>query len=402
VALLNGDEKMKSRTLFLIISFFFVLFAQIFFALGPTSANQDETLEWTKKTPATRPVTRTSPTMAYDIESDRMILCGGDNNYNVLNDVWAYDTDANTWTAKNAPEFGRFEGDMVYNSESDRMILFGGFDSTDNRALSNTTFAYDYNTDTWENMDQTMSGTSPCPRVTRMAYDSESDRTILFGGATLVNFSIVLFNDTWIYDYNTNTWTEQNLTIAPPAVADCMLEYDRESDRTILFGGAGASQEYDETWAYDANSNTWTKMAPSVAPSPRATPGADYHVKLDRILLYGGNQIGGVAETLSKDILSDTWAYDYNTDTWVELDLSQSPGDVERFVFCYDNESEVMVLSAGTYRDPVTGKGDRIYNDDIWVLGAKKEASDDASFPWFAFLMALFVAIYHRSRKKKL
>ncbi|MFX0114452.1 MAG: kelch repeat-containing protein [Candidatus Hodarchaeota archaeon] len=396
---------MKSKNLFLAISLFFALLAQIFFALGATSGDQNETFEWTKKSPITLPTTRTSPTMAYDIESDRIILCGGDHAYNVLEDVWAYDTNADDWTLKNSPGFGRFEGDMVYDSESDRMILFGGFDSTDSRALSNTTFAYDYNTDTWENMAQAMSGTSPCPRVTKMAYDSESDLTILFGGATLVNSSIVLFNDTWIYDYNANTWTEQSPSLAPPPLVDCMLEYDSESDRTILFGGAGMSQDYNDTWTYDADTNTWMKMNPPIAPSPRVmTPGAAYNVKLDRIILYAGTKIGGVEENLPKDILNDTWAYDHNTDSWTELGLSQSPGDIERFVLCYNNESEIVVLTAGTYRDPVTGKGDRIYNEDTWVLGAvsKKQTSEDAGFTWMPFFIAIFVVIYYRSRKKKL
>ncbi|NIV12839.1 MAG: hypothetical protein GWN62_16630, partial [Aliifodinibius sp.] len=38
-----------------------------------------------------------------------------------------------------------------------------------------------------------------------MAYDSNADKIVLFGGSDVNGDEI---NDTWIYDPQTNTWTE--------------------------------------------------------------------------------------------------------------------------------------------------------------------------------------------------
>lgn len=46
-------------------------------------------------------------------------------------------------------------------------------------------------------------------------YDSESDRAIIFGGS-IKNLEVG-YNDTWSYDYNTNTWTNMSPATNPPA-----------------------------------------------------------------------------------------------------------------------------------------------------------------------------------------
>ena len=78
------------------------------------------------------------------------------------------------------------------------------------------------------------------------------------------------------------------------------------------------------------------------------------------------------------------------------------PGPRTSPTMAYDIESEVIIFTAGTYRDPVTGKGERTYNEDTWTLGAssKKQTSDDAGFSWIPFLIAIFVAVYHKSKKR--
>ena len=112
------------------------------------------------------------------------------------------------------PARGHHAGQMAYDSESDRMILFSGdLDSGPGWIVSiNDTWAYDYNTNTWENMtDDQMRNNGRI--LGHMAYDSESDRIILFGGSDcryMANSTKP--GETWSYDYNTNTWT--NLTTA--------------------------------------------------------------------------------------------------------------------------------------------------------------------------------------------
>src|SRR2546421_10262771 len=106
-----------------------------------------------------------------------------------------------------------------------------------------------------------------------MAYDSQSDRVILFSGAYPAGNTTALLNDTWAYDFNTNTWANMNPGNAPPARAFQAMAYDSQSDRVILFSGVDLAGNttilLNDTWAYDFNANTWTNMTAGHAPPCR-------------------------------------------------------------------------------------------------------------------------------------
>src|SRR5439155_196202 len=112
-------------------------------------------------------------------------------------------------------------------------------------------------------------GTDPTPPARSghaMAYDSQSDRLVLFGGGSSSGGVFVLVDDTWAYDFNTSTWTAMNPAVAPRLRESSAMAYDSQADRVILFGGYGG---YNDTWAYDFNTNTWTDTNPVVEPPGR-------------------------------------------------------------------------------------------------------------------------------------
>jgi len=117
-----------------------------------------------------------------------------------------------------------------------------------------------------------------------MAYDSESDIIIMHGGALDPPYNPyggrIAYNDTWSYDYNTNTWTNITPAISPLGLCDAKMAYDIESDRIIMFGGYhnpwgtpyedSTGEVYKkDTWAFDYNTNTWENVTPTVSPEPR-------------------------------------------------------------------------------------------------------------------------------------
>ncbi len=115
----------------------------------------------------------------------------------------------------------------------------------------------------WTEMDP---ATAPSPRAGHaMAYDAGSDRVILFGGEIAPVFSLVLSDETWVYDLNSNAWTNRNPSPRPSPRFLHAMAYDASSDRVILFGGWTESGQNTETWAYDFATNTW----------PPARPGAE-------------------------------------------------------------------------------------------------------------------------------
>ena len=238
---------------------------------------------------------------------------------------------------------------MVYDAESDRIILFGG--SRGGRPDLNDTWAYDFNTSTWEKMMPTQ---SPDTFEGPMTYDAQSDRVILFQGSS-IDFTPI--SETWAYDFNTDTWTDMEPAEGPSGLIGPRMVYDAESDRVILFGGIDAAnistglKYLDDTWAYDWDSNSWTKMEPELVPLGRNYHAMAYDSDSDRVIMWGGH---------TRPHKASVWSYDYNTDTWEELETSGAPEVGNYSSMVYVPETGKMVLFGGV-------DGDEVAHNDTWA-----------------------------------
>ena len=181
-------------------------------------------------------------------------------------------------------------GQTTYDSQADRIILFGGEKSTYGYLFD--TWAYDYNTNTWENRTTPqMVNEGKC--IACLAYDSESDRIIMFGG-TDENyfFGSSGIGETWSYDYANNNWTEMTPTISPPARGGHSMSYDEVNDRIIMYGGfteqiyLNNAPFYHDTWAYDYNTNTWTNLNPINTPPPLGDHESVYDSESDKTIIF--------------------------------------------------------------------------------------------------------------------
>ncbi|MFW9848327.1 MAG: Kelch repeat-containing protein [Candidatus Thorarchaeota archaeon] len=382
--------------------FILLLLGFSFITLQPLASAQSNDVDWNLQTPDTSPAARRAHGIAYDSESDLMVLFSGgyisQSSLVKYGDTWTYDTNINSWNnvtpEVNPPSGGA--GGFEYDSESDRVILFGGVKLTEPYSCWNETWAYDTNSNTWENMAP---GVCPSARASHgMTYDSESDVIVLYGGMppdTAGQNGRGTAGDTWIYDYNTNTWTNMSPGFSPDYLYAFGFVYDSESDRTILFGGrfrnSTVTEERNETWAYDYNTNTWTNMNPSVAPPIRSRFGMTYHAAWDKIILFGG-------DTENPDLTySDTWTYDYNTNTWTQLDVENHPSSRVYASLTYDSESECIVLFGGmtsTYA----------VFDETWILEEKPPVEQPLIDPVILALLAgvilviVILAIFSRKR----
>ena len=245
----------------------------------------------------------------------------------------------------------RVDPGIAYDSESDRIIIFGGWNETVQSKDQNETWVYNHNTDTYTRM---MTSTKPSGRSeTVLVYDSQRDRVVMFGGMHDLS-ALESLNDTWIFDYNTNNWTELVPTGTPDSRRGHSMAYDIESDKIVMFGGR---DQYDNrTWVYDPATNAWQTMSPVVAPSVRSDHKMVYDSESDRILLFGGQHVVGNTYTF----FSDTWAYSFNTDTWENLTDTTHPPVRAAFSFAYDSESDMAVLFGGTTENNAYG--------DIWIF----------------------------------
>ncbi|MFX0207510.1 MAG: Kelch repeat-containing protein, partial [Candidatus Hodarchaeota archaeon] len=305
--------------------------------------------DWLDMSPETAPSARMGSKLVYDRESDRVILFSGHSDPTTLGfyGTWVYDFNANIWTNQtpSSSPSPRSLNTMAYDVESDRVIMFGGVRISTPLSIPfeglNDTWAYDFNTNTWTQMNPSM---RPRARAgAAMVYDVESDRTILFGGFTETR---TYLNDTWAYDFNNNTWVQMNPAIAPSVRYLPGLAYDEESDRVIFFGGNHYTStswiDEADTWVYDYNSDNWTNMNPASTPPRRGCPNFAYNLLMDRVILFGG------VDKYKSFSYSDTWVYNFNDNTWTEMICNFHPPGRFYSDMTYYIESNRVILFAGT------------------------------------------------------
>jgi N-acetylneuraminic acid mutarotase len=232
------------------------------------------------------PAARATQAMVYDPSTGKVMVFGGFDGTSYYNDTWAFDPATNVWTklspAGSVPG-ARAGHSLVYDSNSAKMILFGGWNGSDEL---NDTWAYDPATNTWTNLRPT--GRIPTARDSQaMAYDPDSKVMILFGGWS----SLKEYNDTWVYDPAANTWTDlEPAGTVPSARALQQMVYDPVVKKMTLFGGGTNTTVHDDTWTYDFASNTWTETTlTGAAPYARTGCALAYDSDKRNVLLFGGS-----------------------------------------------------------------------------------------------------------------
>ncbi len=198
---------------------------------------------------------------------------------------------------------------MAFDSQRQRLVLFGGSVGPTS-SLSNETWEWD-----GASWIQRTPPTSPPARAGHaMVFDSARNRVVLFGGSVAGDPDT---NDTWEWDGT--TWTQRATTgTRPPERWGHAMTWDAARSRTLLFGGAyrGASARFtrNDTWEWDGVS--WTQKLPATSPPRRTDHGLAFSTASGRVLMVGGwNEL-----TLLQD---DTW--EWNGTTWSQLSPQTSP-----------------------------------------------------------------------------
>jgi len=145
---------------------------------------------------------------------------------------------------------------MIYDPVGDRIVVFGGYNDIN---FMNDTWQLSLSgTPAWTQLSP---ATSPPARYGHSAiYDPLRMRMIIFGGASTP--PLTFYNDAWSFDLvGASGWTQLVLDNAPPLERDfSAMVYDDAHDRAVVYGGnvpSGtiASQVYAEVlgdvWTLD-------------------------------------------------------------------------------------------------------------------------------------------------------
>jgi N-acetylneuraminic acid mutarotase len=319
----------------------------------------DALAEWTQQFPDPHPTARGYHAMAY-IGGDQVLLFGGlgDNKYN---DTWLYDLSEGAWTLLDPPTkpMARSYHDMAYIG-GDQVLMFGGHDGNG----YDQTWVYDLSQGDWTDMNPP---TAPIGRYGHGMSYIGGDKALLFCGYTYdPSVPGHWLDDTWVYDFSANTWTEIFPPNIPTVRAYFKLAY-MGGDQVVMFGGGGAATWWwDDTWVFDLSEGTWTELSPIVSP-----PGRHWHAMVsmgdDQALMFGG-------DAYPKGLTDETWVYDFSDNTWTLLNPSVSPSPRREVVMADIGGDHVLLFGGRTEtEDP------RFYFDDTWVWNLEASPAADPS-----------------------
>ncbi len=260
------------------------------------------------------PLQRAGHEITVDTANSRLIMFGGVNWENYLNDTWSVQLRSGVPFWKKIPGGstlppGRKLFSMIYHPERQSIVMFGGY-------------ADAYFNDTWElqlekGQEQweflTTGGFPPYARDGHVAvYDPQGNRMIVFAGRMSPTMYL---NDTWILDFDSMTW--EFLSIAgPPARANFEAVYDSNAHRMIIFGGeAPGYVYYNDVWALDLTEGEeeWTELDCSGdIPHGRSSLCLEFDPEGSSLILFGGQWYSGGAffyanDILTLDLLSCVW-----------------------------------------------------------------------------------------------
>jgi N-acetylneuraminic acid mutarotase len=288
------------------------------------------TRAWANITPVSSPGDRADMSMVYDSARERTVLFGGEIwGGAVYADTWEFNSTTVTWSQilglAHNPSARKLHG-MAFDSNRNVTVLFGG--TTDvGPVYYNDTYEYD-------GVDWTLLAPASSPSTRNsmmMAYDIERQVTVLFGGSTRVAY----LADTW--EWNGTNWSQITTATSPSERMGGKLAYDPVRKVCVLFGGYRDGFKND-TWEYDGIN--WTQVTPVASPSARLYPGLAYDENISSIIFFAG-----VDSSWSNK--QDMYAYNDYKITWRKRAPTTSPTIRHDGAMIYSSVNSAVIMHGG-------------------------------------------------------
>jgi len=191
-----------------------------------------------------------------------------------------------------------------------------------------------------------------------MGYDPVNERVVMFGGGTMTGVR----EDTWMYVYATNTWTQLHPVSNPLGRNDASMVHYPITNCMILFGGWGPALGWgDDTWIFNCTTDEWTEVTPDNSPAPRSSSNMVYDSTNNVVILFGGYAEGG-------GTLDDTWSYSVTENVWTEMSSTVHPCSRYGHCMIYDSNNDRTVLFSGNSIDGMNAdQWEYNYTANVWT-----------------------------------
>jgi len=310
---------------------------------------QTASWQWRELTPLSgvAPEVRRTGAAIYDPVGKRVIIFGGTGNNGTLNDTWAFDLSARTWTklptsgATPAPRLGF---DAVYDSIGHQMVIYAGQAA----GFFNDTWTLNLTTLEWRDVSPPNAARPKARYGHSAVFDPITRSLVQFAGFTEESRR---FQDTQSFSLITNTWQDWTPSGAKPEVR-CLLTaaLDRAHRRMLIYGGQ-RSGFLDDLWAFDLASRTWENLTVSPRPSGRLFA-SSFVDQAGNFIVFGGSSSSGN--------LNELQAFNFATRQWTLLNVAHPPSKRNGALTAYiEGENRFIVFG---------GSGDNGLLNDVWEL----------------------------------
>ena len=298
---------------------------------------------WQLLQPQTVPPKRNDHAIAYCTADGFWYMYGGSSRSTIYDDLWRFDgadwqqiSKAGAWPpAMELPVF-------VWMAKQGKFLLYGG--------TSYQTWLFDPLSQQWQQLTTT---THPTCRYMGACYDFERHAVVAFGG---IDAGGTDQNETWLFDGA--GWQKISTAGSPTERCGMAFVYDPINDQCVLFGGwrSGTNTYFGDAWVLTGNA--WSAVTTSgEKPSEigRAACWYDYSRGLIYVAL-GGDSTG---------MLNTLYSLDPVTWEWKKIYPVNHPPAIYGARMTYDPNRRVCVLFGGH-----NGSG-TLYND-IWEWNGSK------------------------------
>jgi hypothetical protein len=213
--------------------------------------------------------------VVWDNENNRMLLYGGQDNWNVFNETWAYYPGNNTWEQLATGPRARFEATAIWDTTDNCMIMIGG---SAYMWTCNETWVYQSSNNTWS-----QKANYPSWNITRSggAWNNNSKQAIFYGGA--IGENALAMKEVWIYYLSNDTWFKGN--DGTPRWGHSMV-WDNNNERVIIHGGYNEAKWLNDTWCYYPSNDSWCQLADG--PIGRSRGMGCWDNENRQLIVYGG------------------------------------------------------------------------------------------------------------------
>lgn len=224
---------------------------------------------------------------------------------------------------------------MAYDPVAQQMVLFGGYTAS---AYSSATYTFDGSA--WT---RRITPVHPSARAgAGMAYDADTQQLVLFGG-----FAGSYFDDTWLWDAATGSWSEASPSHVPKAVTGPSLFSDPITGQADQYGGFDGQFYQLKTWRWSGGD--WNEIATAHAAFARAAACSALDPIHHEVLVFGG--LGSVNTW-------NTWTFDGIDWHDHALGFAQPPNRYSGAAGWDDQLGRVIVFGGGN--------GTGVELDDTW------------------------------------